>query len=192
LYGLPAGEQAPTIQAAPRPIPPGPGFSEDFAGPSDPVHAEALEAIFSDRENPASAEAEKAVPEARPVNEKIIAQYLPVIEAYIQRTQPYLQAKMSIQDMAVATRIPLHHLSYIINQHYKVRYTDLMNKYRVDHAKSLIARGAWKELSLEGLGKQSGFANRTNFFLVFKKSTGLSPSEYLQGVKTGTVAPGNG
>ena len=67
-----------------------------------------------------------------------------------------------------------------------------MNQYRVDHAKSLIAGGAWKELSLEGLGKQSGFANRTNFFLVFKKSTGLSPSEYLQGVKTGTVAPGNG
>ena len=103
LYGLPAGEQAPPIRAVPPPIPPGPGFREDFAGPSDPVHAEALEAIFSDRENPALAEAEKAAPETRPVNEKIIAQYLPVIEAYIQRTQPYLQAKMSIQDMAVAT-----------------------------------------------------------------------------------------
>jgi AraC-like DNA-binding protein len=132
---------------------------------------------------------EKAVVEPKPVNERMIAQYLPIIEAYMQKEKPYLQSKWSIQDMAVATSIPLHNLSYIINQHYKMRYTDLMNQYRVEHAKALISGGAWKELSLEGLGKQSGFSNRTNFFLVFKKSTGLSPSEYLNQEK-GLKLPG--
>lgn len=124
------------------------------------------------------------VAEARPVNARLIAQYVPVIESYLTDEQPYLQAKLSIQDMAVATRIPLHQLSYIINQHYGVRYTDLMNQYRVDHAKRMFAQGAWKELSLEGLGKKCGFSNRTNFFLVFKKITGQSPSEYLNALKT--------
>jgi AraC-like DNA-binding protein len=122
--------------------------------------------------------------ETRPVNGKIITQYLPVIEAFMESDRPYLQPKWSIQDMAVATKIPLHQLSYIINQHYKVRYTDLMNQYRVDHAKALFAQGVWRELSLEGLGKRSGFSNRTNFFLVFKKITGQSPSEYLNTLKT--------
>jgi AraC-like DNA-binding protein len=106
------------------------------------------------------------------------------LEKYLQAEKPYLLSKWSIQEMAVATHIPLHQLSFVINHHYKVRYTELMNRYRVNHAKELIAAGAWKELSLEGLAKQSGFANRTNFFLVFKKFTGLSPSEYLQQVKT--------
>jgi AraC-like DNA-binding protein len=119
-----------------------------------------------------------------------IDQYLPVIEAYLTEHKPYLQPKWSIQELSVATRIPLHHLSYIINHHYHVRYTDLMNQHRVRHAKALIGQGAWRELSLEGLAKQSGFANRTNFFLVFKKFTGLSPSEYLNQVKSsGDLTP---
>jgi AraC-like DNA-binding protein len=120
----------------------------------------------------------------RPVNGKVISQYLPILEAHLETDKPWLQAKWSIQDMAVATRIPVHQLSYIINQHYKVRYTDLMNQYRVDYAKSLFAEGVWKELSLEGLGKRAGFSNRTNFFLVFKKITGQSPSEYLNTLKS--------
>lgn len=127
---------------------------------------------------------ESAAPEARPVNARLIAQYLPVIESYLTDEQPYLQAKLSIQDMAVATRIPLHQLSYVINQHYGIRYTDLMNQYRVDHAKHLFAQGVWRELSMEGLGKKCGFSNRTNFFLVFKKITGQSPSEYLNAIKS--------
>ena len=122
--------------------------------------------------------------EVRPVNVRLITQYLPVIETYLTEEQPYLQAKLSIQDMAVATRIPLHQLSYIINQHYGIRYTDLMNQYRVDHAKRLFAQGVWRELSLEGLGKKCGFSNRTNFFLVFKKITGQSPSDYLSALKS--------
>jgi AraC-like DNA-binding protein len=112
-----------------------------------------------------------------------IQELIQIIERHLREDKPYLLPKWSIQEMAVATHIPLHQLSFVINHHYKVRYTELMNRYRVSHAKELIAAGAWKELSLEGLAKQSGFANRTNFFLVFKKFTGLSPSEYLQSVK---------
>lgn len=112
-----------------------------------------------------------------------IQQLIQIIERHLLEDKPYLLPKWSIQEMAVATHIPLHQLSFVINHHYEVRYTELMNRYRVNHAKELIAAGAWKELSLEGLAKQSGFANRTNFFLVFKKFTGLSPSEYLQSVK---------
>jgi AraC-like DNA-binding protein len=112
-----------------------------------------------------------------------IQELIQIIEGHLREDKPYLLPKWSIQEMAVATHIPLHQLSFVINHHYKVRYTELMNRYRVSHAKELIAAGAWKELSLEGLAKQSGFANRTNFFLVFKKFTGLSPSEYLQSVK---------
>lgn len=107
-------------------------------------------------------------------------QYLEMFETYMKDNLPYLHSKWTLQDMAMATRIPLHHLSPLINQHYKMRYTDLMNQYRVERAKDLIAEGAWQQLSLEGVGKQSGFSNRTNFFLVFKKMTGMSPSEYLQ------------
>jgi len=124
--------------------------------------------------------------EPRVVRERDITVHLPVIEAYIHEYRPYLHPKCSIQDMAVATRIPLHHLSYVINTHYNTRFTDLMNQYRVNHAKELIAQGAWKELSLEGLAKKSGFSNRTNFFLVFKKIMGQSPSEYLNWVKSST------
>ncbi len=125
----------------------------------------------------------KASRESKMPKEEDLNTFIQILETYLRNEKPYLGSKWSIQEMSVATHIPLHQLSMVINHHYKVRYTELMNRYRVNHAKELMAAGAWKELSLEGLAKQSGFANRTNFFLVFKKFTGLSPSEYLQQIK---------
>ncbi|MFM6975467.1 MAG: helix-turn-helix domain-containing protein [Sphingobacteriaceae bacterium] len=51
---------------------------------------------------------------------------------------------------------------------------------RVDHARKLLENGSAGELSIEGIGKMSGFASRSSFYDAFKSETGLTPTEFLE------------
>jgi AraC-like DNA-binding protein len=51
---------------------------------------------------------------------------------------------------------------------------------RIEHAKQLLKEGKNKTLSIEGIGSQSGFSSRSNFFSTFKSEVGMTPTEYLE------------
>jgi AraC-like DNA-binding protein len=42
--------------------------------------------------------------------------------------------------------------------------------------------GTNSKITIEAIGKQSGFKTRSHFYTVFKEKTGFTPTEYLEQV----------
>lgn len=123
-----------------------------------------------------------AITEPAKKKELPVDKYKQLIEEYFSAEQPYLQPKFSVHQMSVGTGIPLHHLSYLLNNYYNKRFTDFVNEYRIQYVLDRIKEGALTELSVDGLSRKAGFSSRSNFSLTFKKHTGITPTEYLQRV----------
>ncbi len=98
---------------------------------------------------------------------------------HLEKKKPYLHPNFSLSDLAQALKVPQHHVSYCFNAIIKTKFTELKTQLRVAHAKALLQKGASSELSIDGIGRESGFASRSNFYSAFKAETGLTPNEYL-------------
>jgi AraC-like DNA-binding protein len=106
-------------------------------------------------------------------------EYRQKVEQYMTETQPFLRKGYCIRDLAVESEIPQHHLSALINQEYRMNFSDFINQYRVAYVKQKMRQPEWRQLTLEGIAQEAGFSNRTTFFRAFTKLTGTTPSEYL-------------
>jgi AraC-like DNA-binding protein len=94
--------------------------------------------------------------------------------------KPYLDANLSLPELADKLEIPSHHLSRVINEQFGVNFFDFVNQYRVEEVKSKIGNPEFENLSLLGIAFDSGFNTKSAFNRVFKKMTGFTPSEYKQ------------
>jgi AraC-like DNA-binding protein len=109
--------------------------------------------------------------------------YKPVLEKYMAEQQPFLKPGYSIGDLSSETGIPLHHLSALLNRVYEMRFTDFLNRMRINYIRENSGNPDWDLLTLEGIAKVAGFNSRTTFFNAIKKTTGLTPSEFMASVK---------
>ncbi|MEM6964155.1 MAG: helix-turn-helix domain-containing protein [Bacteroidota bacterium] len=102
------------------------------------------------------------------------------IESYFSEAKPYLDPKIRMPELARALNIPRHVFSSIINEHYQMNFFNLINQYRVEHAKALLRDKKNQFYTLETIGEMAGFNSRSTFNKRFKEFTGMSPKEYQQ------------
>ncbi len=110
--------------------------------------------------------------------------YKPVLELHLDEKKPYLQQGYNIGKLSSETGIPQHHLSALLNKVYGVRFNDFINQYRIEHITKHFSQSGWDKMTLEGIASEVGFNSRTTFFNAIKKSTGLSPSEYVNKIRS--------
>jgi AraC-like DNA-binding protein len=133
-----------------------------------------------------SSEIVKAAPTAKELPEVHLTQEDPFFELvakindYLNKEEPYINPEFTINEMAVALKVPVHHLSYCLNTLMNVKFTTLRTQLRIKYATNLLDSGQADELSMDGIGKKSGFSTRSNFYNAFKIETGMTPSEYLE------------
>ena len=137
---------------------------------------------------PAAAEKSEDSVRAYSLSDEKKHEYRTRLEAHIQQQQSFRQKGYGIKDLAAETDIPPHHLSALINQEYRMNFSDFINRYRIEYVKKRMAQLDWRQLTLEGLALEAGFGNRTTFFRAFVKLTGLTPSEYQAQTAPGAVA----
>jgi AraC-like DNA-binding protein len=109
--------------------------------------------------------------------------YKPILEVHLVKNRPYLQQGYNIAKLSTETGIPQHHLSALLNKVYGVRFNDFINNYRIKHITEHFDQSGWNQMTLEGIASEAGFNSRTTFFNAIKKSTGLSPSEFINKIK---------
>ena len=73
-------------------------------------------------------------------------------------------------------------LSQLINEGVGENFYDFINKYRVEEVKRLMADPQKQNYSLLGLALDAGFKSKSTFNLVFKRFTGLTPTEYKKNI----------
>lgn len=88
----------------------------------------------------------------------------------------YLNQYLKLNELAIKVGLSRNVLSKILNEEYKYGFSNYVKSYRVKEAKQLIQ--SRPELSIEGIGYESGFKSKSAFFEAFKKITGYTPSEY--------------
>ncbi|WP_080238400.1 helix-turn-helix domain-containing protein [Spirosoma rigui] len=111
-------------------------------------------------------------------SEADVQEKLQLLEQYMVNQKPYLQPRLSLADVSVATNIPPYLLSSVLNGVLGVDFRDYVNEQRVRHLCTLLQRGDYGHLTLEGIGMEAGFSSKTTFYRAFQKHTGLTPHQY--------------
>ena len=96
----------------------------------------------------------------------------------MEKNKVYLNPDLTLTKLAESTAIPAKHLSQIINEEYELNFNDFINRYRVDEAKRKLVDPAAKDFKLLRIAFEAGFNSKSVFNIAFKKSTGVSPSEF--------------
>lgn len=98
---------------------------------------------------------------------------------YMDEKKPYLREDFSVRDVSVDLNVPRHKLQFTIANILNSTFSDVKNQYRINYAIELLRNEKNEKISLEGIGKLSGFASNTNFYKSFQKITGLTPKRWL-------------
>ncbi len=100
--------------------------------------------------------------------------------AYMDRDKPYLNAKLSINEVASQLGCTEMELSQLLNSHMKVNFANFINVYRVKEIKLRLNQENLSKYTLKALSEQCGFNSKTTFYRVFKNVSGMTPMEYCK------------
>jgi AraC-like DNA-binding protein len=102
-------------------------------------------------------------------------------------SKKYLESDASMVSLAKDINIPLYHIRYYFNQISKEKFIDWRNSLRVDYAVELIKQGKGKDITIETLGKNSGFKTYSSFIQFFKQRKGVLPSDFNKTYNSNTM-----
>lgn len=109
---------------------------------------------------------------------ELCSDYARMMQAFMENNKPYLMADFQIVDLATAVDIPVHHCSFIVNNHIGKNFRDWINGYRVSHFMEQYPLKSEK-MTIEAIAYESGFKSLGTFYNAFKKETGLMPKAYF-------------
>lgn len=93
---------------------------------------------------------------------------------------PFLNPDLSLRTLARLTEIHPNQLSWLLNNKLNQNFNEFINSYRLEYFKKLVKDPGHKHISIIGLAFESGFNSKTVFNNFFKKSTGITPSQYAR------------
>jgi AraC-like DNA-binding protein len=92
----------------------------------------------------------------------------------------FLNPKLSIYELSNTLGVSQKSLSLAINQHFKISFREFINNYRLEEVKSKLNDSNYSHMSILGIALECGFNSEASFYRIFKKSTGVSPKEFIQ------------
>jgi AraC-like DNA-binding protein len=101
--------------------------------------------------------------------------------SYMKETRPYLDPELNLSDLAKQMSIGRNQLSQVINSGVGDNFYNFINKFRIEEVKLLIKNDTDKKYTILSLANDAGFNSKSTFNNIFKKITGLTPSEYRDG-----------
>lgn len=102
------------------------------------------------------------------------------LQDYFEKEKPFLNGKLSLSEVATYMQISVNHLSQVINDNLGITFFDFVNSYRIEEVKSRLTNPDYKNFTLLGIAYDSGFNSKSSFNSLFKKFTGLTPSQYAK------------
>lgn len=125
-------------------------------------------------------EAEKTMESAQPFisekTEKMLLEKLSIFES----SQGFTDKNCSLSTLAGDLDTNTKYLSYIIKTYKKTDFNTYINQLRIQYISNKIeTNAAYKKYKISYLAEQCGFSSHSKFTAIFKKETGLTPSEFI-------------
>lgn len=119
------------------------------------------------------------------VNPKLMGELKGQIINILLKKKKYKDKEYSAKRLAEDLHTNTRYVSAVVNVCFDMNYTSLVNKYRVENAKSLLVDKRYCRLRMEEISDLVGFSNRQSFYAAFYKYTGITPRKYkLENIKT--------
>lgn len=110
-------------------------------------------------------------------NESKENQFL-IIKNHIENNNRYLDSMFSLEILASETKMSVSKVSSIINNHSEFNFSDYINQFRIEKAKTLLLEPKYDDYNIEAIGFECGFNSKSAFYAAFKKFTNATPSEF--------------
>ncbi|MBS1597925.1 MAG: AraC family transcriptional regulator [Bacteroidetes bacterium] len=96
----------------------------------------------------------------------------------MEKEKIYQETELTLQNLADKLQTPSYQVSQAINEGMEKTFYDLINNYRVEEAKRLLLDPKNSNYTILSVGFEAGFNSKTTFNTVFKKFTGLTPTDF--------------
>lgn len=102
------------------------------------------------------------------------------IDQFIRDHKLYRQSRLSLRDLADGTGLGAKTISWAINKGAGKSFCDYINSLRLQAVRRELESPSHEKLKLLDLALDMGFGAKSTFNTLFKKETGLTPSEYMR------------
>ncbi|RYD71745.1 MAG: AraC family transcriptional regulator [Sphingobacteriales bacterium] len=120
-----------------------------------------------------------AIPEAGS-QDAIPAKYVELVKKSLETEKPYLNPRLTLEQLASQLSLSPRLLSAIINGHFEKNFSEVINRYRIEEAKKLLKELSNANRPISDIMTAVGFNSKSVFNTFFKKLVGMTPSEYRQ------------
>ncbi len=100
--------------------------------------------------------------------------------ALMESERPFTDPEVSLSVLAARLETASYKLSQAINENSGKNFSELINAYRVEEVKRLLAGAGGEGFTLLDIAFEAGFNSKPTFNKVFKRMTGLTPSRYFE------------
>jgi TolB-like protein/AraC-like DNA-binding protein len=127
-------------------------------------------------------EAEKDTKKYKKTNipKELAAKIEKMLEDQMVREKTYLNPALNLSDLAESVHISNNQLSQILNEAIGKNFYDYVNSYRLRHFLKVREIPKYRNYTLLSLAYECGFSSKTTFNAFFRKTMGMTPSEYFK------------
>lgn len=97
---------------------------------------------------------------------------------YMKNEKPYLNPQFNMEMLSEGVGINRNHISSVINGKIGYNFFNYVNYYRVEEVKERMINPENAKYTILAVAFDSGFNSKASFNSIFKKITGITPSEY--------------
>ncbi len=106
--------------------------------------------------------------------------YLKKLIEVMEREKPYLDPELTLPRLAEKINVGKEVLSQVINRELYLNFNAFLNRYRVEEAKKKLRDPKENRFVVLKIAFDVGFNTKSSFNAVFRKMTGMSPSQYRE------------
>jgi AraC-like DNA-binding protein len=101
-----------------------------------------------------------------------------IVLQFMKSNKPYLEPELTLNQLASKLSLKPRMLSQAINEILQQNFFDFINRYRIEEAQRLLTNPKDKKTTVLEVLYQVGFNSKSSFNTLFKKYTGLTPTEF--------------
>jgi AraC-like DNA-binding protein len=100
------------------------------------------------------------------------------LRQFMQNEKPWLDPDLSLEQLATGIGQKPRMLSLVINETLGQNFFDFINHYRIEEAKRLLTNPVDQKITVSEVLYQVGFNSKSSFNTLFKRYTGVTPTEF--------------
>jgi len=112
------------------------------------------------------------------IDDKTREMLFDTLKEQFEREALYRDSKLTLAKLAELTGISSHHLSEVLNQYAGRNFNQFVNGYRVDEVCERLQSASTSKVL--DIALEAGFSSKSTFNTIFKKFTGVTPTQYRQ------------